>query len=113
MNWKAPRMTNVKGTETTTSTTVKILTPLMKVKCQENMVDLKYVVNNIDNVQDLDANNPSELVNFPPKGQAHHLFSRFLNLRLFFFTKSFLFCFLTRYKFVIEIENFVAKIRSS
>ena len=76
-------MTNVKGAETTTSTTVKILTQLMKVKCQENMVDLKYVVNNIDNVQDLDANNPSELVNFPPKGQAHHMFSRILNLRIF------------------------------
>ena len=80
-------MTNVKGAETTTSTTVKILTPLMKVKCQENMVDLKYVVNNIDNVQDLDANNPSELVNFPPKGQAHHILSRFLNLQLLFFHK--------------------------
>ena len=77
-------MTNVKGAETTTSTTVKILTPLMKVKCQENMVDLKYVVNNVDNMHDLDANNPSELVNFPPKGQAHHMFSRILNLRFFF-----------------------------
>ena len=84
-------MTNVKGTETTTSTTVKILTPLMKVKCQENMVDLKYVVNNVDNMQDLDANNPSELVNFPPKGQAHHMFSRFLDSQLIFYTKVFLF----------------------
>ena len=55
----------------------------MKVKCQENMVDLKYVVNNVDNMHDLDANNPSELVNFPPKGQAHHMFSRILNLRFF------------------------------
>ena len=63
----APRMTNVKETETTTSTTVKTLTPLMEVKCRENLVDLRYVVNNVDNMQDLDASNPSELVNFPPK----------------------------------------------
>ena len=82
-------MTNVKGAETTTSTTVKILTPLMKVKCRENFVDLRYVVNNVDNMQDLDADNPSELVNFPPKGQAHHMFSRFLNLRLFFYKNIF------------------------
>ena len=82
-------MTNVKGAETTTSTTVKILTPLMKVKCQENLVDLRYVVNNVDNMQELDANNPSELVNFPPKGQAHHMFPRFLNLRLFFYKNIF------------------------
>ena len=47
----APRMTNVKEAETTTSTTVKILTPLMEVKCRENLVDLRYVVNNVDNMQ--------------------------------------------------------------
>ena len=35
-------------------------------------------------------------------GQAHHMFSRFLNLRIFF-TKFSLFCFSTRYKFSIEI----------
>ena len=99
-------MTNVKGAETTTSTTVKILTPLMKVKCQENMVDLKYVVNNVDNRHDLDANNPSELVNFPPKGQAHHMFSRFLDLQ-FFFSRNY-FCFVFRqqtFKFRVKISQ--------
>ena len=37
-------------------------------------------------------------------GQAHHMFSRFLNLR-FFFTKFSLFYFSTRQKFSIVIKN--------
>ena len=98
----SPRMTNV---ETTTSTTVRILTPLMKVKCQENLVDLKYVVNNVDNMHDLNANNPSELVNFPPKGQAHNVFSRFLNLRFFFHEIIFVLCFGKVENPKIEIKN--------
>ena len=38
------------------------------------------------------------------KGQAHHMFSRFMNLRIFF-TKISLFCFSTRKKICIEIKN--------
>ena len=37
-------------------------------------------------------------------GSAHHMFSRFLNLRILF-TKFSLFCFPTRQKFSIEIKN--------
>ena len=37
-------------------------------------------------------------------GQAHYMFSRFLNLRIFF-TKFSLFCFSTRQKFSIVIKN--------
>ena len=41
---------------------------------------------------------------FHHNGQAHHMFSRFLNLQILF-TKFSLFCFSTRSKFSIEIKN--------
>ena len=38
----------------------------MEVKCRKNFVDLRYVVNDVDNMHDLAAST-SELVDFPPK----------------------------------------------
>ena len=42
------------------------LTSLMEVKCRKHLIDLRYVVNNVDNMPDL-SGSASELVDFPPK----------------------------------------------
>ena len=66
-------MTNVEIAEseiiTSETTDSAIQITQMEVKCRKNLIDLRYVVNNVDNMgerQDLAASS-SELVDFPPK----------------------------------------------
>ena len=51
----------------------------------------------------VDLKIPSEIC-LSSNGQAHHMFSQFLNLRNFF-TKFYLFCFSTKQKFSNKIKN--------
>ena len=42
------------------------VTPLMEVKCRKNFLDLRYVVNNVDNMHELNNAANTEL-RYPPK----------------------------------------------